>query len=86
MEVRYAKTAARHHISRERISYVVHNAVTVATIFPEGARTERTLHIGPDSQGVMLEVISVEGQRGDTFVIHAMQLRPRYRVLLHPIH
>lgn len=34
----------------------------------------------------MLEVVSVEGQREDVFVIHAMPMRPRYRSLIYPIH
>jgi hypothetical protein len=37
-----------------------------------------TLYIGPDRDGIDLEVGTVEGRSGATLVIHAMTLRPDF--------
>jgi hypothetical protein len=42
---------------------------------------ERTLHLGRDSQGVLLEVVTVPTENG-VLIIHAMPMRPRYQKLL----
>jgi hypothetical protein len=40
---------------------------------------ERLLFLGDDEEGVALEVMAVELQVGGLYVIHAMDLRERYR-------
>jgi hypothetical protein len=36
-------------------------------------------YLGPDSNGVPIEVFGIELGNGDVLVIHAMELRARYR-------
>jgi hypothetical protein len=40
---------------------------------------DRLLYLGADEDGVPLEVMAVELESGDLFVIHAMPLRRKYR-------
>ena len=46
---------------------------------PAGQPDERLLFLGDDADGVALEVMAVELEDGDLYVIHAMDLRDRYR-------
>jgi len=46
---------------------------------PAGQPDERLLFLGDDADGVALEVMAVELEDGDLYVIHAMDLRERYR-------
>ncbi len=46
---------------------------------PAGQTDERMLFLGDDGDGVALEVMAVELEDGDLYVIHAMDLRDRYR-------
>ena len=46
---------------------------------PAGHPDERLLFLGDDGDGVALEVTAVELDDGDLYVIHAMDLRDRYR-------
>ena len=39
---------------------------------------DRIVYLGPDQDGVLLEVVAVEIE-GGLLVIHAMTMRPRYR-------
>ena len=41
---------------------------------------ERLLFLGDDEDGVALEVMAVELQDGELYVIHAMELRDRYQL------
>jgi hypothetical protein len=45
---------------------------------PDGL-DDRLLYLGDDEDGVPLEVMAVELDSGDLFVIHAMPLRHKYR-------
>ncbi len=40
---------------------------------------DRLLYLGDDADGVALEVMAVELETGELFVIHAMPMRQRYR-------
>ncbi len=81
MDVKHLRSATKHRISRAQSAYVVHNA-EVTVVLPTGDHTdERTLHLGADSQGVLLEVITVPTPDG-VLVIHAMLMRKRYRKML----
>jgi hypothetical protein len=40
----------------------------------------RLVCLGDDANGRALEVVAVEGDKGDLIVIHAMALRDKYRV------
>ena len=39
----------------------------------------RVLFLGPDPEGVPLEIVAIETDDGGLVVIHAMRLRRRYR-------
>jgi hypothetical protein len=80
MEIRWARSATRHRISRSQSSYVVE---TTSVVFREPApassplRDDRFVFLGPDQQGALLEVMAVESDRG-LLIIHAMPIRDRY--------
>jgi hypothetical protein len=40
---------------------------------------DRLLYLGDDADGVALEVMVVELETGELFVIHSMPMRQRYR-------
>ena len=46
---------------------------------PEGQLDERLMFLGDDMDGAALEVMAVELEGGDLYVIHATDLRERYR-------
>jgi len=39
----------------------------------------RIVYLGDDDRGRALEVMAVEGEHGELLVIHAMELRDKYR-------
>ncbi|HTZ85538.1 MAG TPA: hypothetical protein VMB05_02625 [Solirubrobacteraceae bacterium] len=41
---------------------------------------DRLIILGDDAEGRELEVMAVEGPRGELIVIHAMELRQKYRI------
>lgn len=43
------------------------------------AMDDRLLYLGDDVDGQELEVMAVEGSKGELVVIHAMELREKYR-------
>jgi hypothetical protein len=80
MEIRWARSATRHRINRERSRHVVETASTIIRQpAPEGSplEDERLVFLGPDQAGEVLEVIAVETDVG-LLVIHAMRMRPKY--------
>ena len=84
MEIRWAKSAGRHRISRARSGHVVGTAETIIReSAPEDSPLEddRIVFLGPDPNGVMLEVVAVEIEQG-LLVIHAMKMRSQYRPFL----
>ena len=46
---------------------------------PANDQDERLLFLGDDESGIPLEVMAVELQDRDRYVIHAMPLRERYQ-------
>ncbi len=82
--VRFARSATRHRISKDRIRYVI---VTYRVRFEEPPpATEsakpgstRIVYLGDDGSGRALEVMAVEGKHCELLVIHAMELRDKYR-------
>lgn len=81
--VRFARSATKHRVSKERIRYVIANC---GLAFEEPAPSssaealdDRLLCLGDDADGKALEVMVVEGSKGELVVIHAMQLRAKYR-------
>jgi hypothetical protein len=84
-QIRWARTATRHRIGRDRSGYVVR---TTAAIFREPAPAgssltdDRLVFLGRDEDGEMLEVMAIEMDTGGLLIIHAMAIRDRYLKLL----
>ena len=72
MPIRFASSASRHRISQARILYVLEHYVWAYDV-GRGV----TLYMGPDRNGIDLEVGAVE-RSGDLYVIHAMKIRPQF--------
>lgn len=82
--VRFARSATRHRVSKDRICYVIANyRVRFQEPPPDTqsarARSTRVVYLGDDDCGRALEVMAVEGKHGELLVIHAMDLRDKYR-------
>ena len=76
-----AESARRHGIRDDQIRYVIEHC---GLVFHQPAPDERLgegrrVYLGDDEHGVALEVVAVENASGDLRVIHAMNLRPKYR-------
>jgi hypothetical protein len=83
VNLRWARAATRHRISRERSRHVIeHCGLRFEQEPPAGdpaGASPRLVFLGDDAEGVALEVMAVELQDGGLLVIHAMPLRDRYR-------
>jgi hypothetical protein len=80
--VRFARAATRHRVSKDRIRYVIVNfKVRFEEPPPAGGRSRaiRIVFLGDDRQGQALEIMAVEGEHKELLVIHAMNLREKYR-------
>jgi hypothetical protein len=80
--VRFARSATRHRISKDRIRYVIANYRVRFEEPPQeglGQRSIRIVYLGDDADGQELEVMAVELEGGGLYVIHAMPLRKKYR-------
>jgi hypothetical protein len=70
----------QHRVARARSAYVIEHCELVFRLSPpEGQLDERLLFLEDDEEGVSLEVMAVELGGGGLYVIHAMDLRKRYR-------
>jgi hypothetical protein len=77
---RFAASASRHGISEDRARYVIEHCAD--PLYPGPAdqgNPARVLFLGPDRNGIPLEVIALELADGDLLVIHAMKLSTKYR-------
>ena len=80
--IRWARSATRHRVARARTAFVIEHCGLVFRVAPpEGQLDERLMFLGDDEDGAALEVMAVELEGGDLYVIHAMDLRERYRRL-----
>jgi hypothetical protein len=80
--VRFARSATKHRISKERIRHVIsHCGLAFEEPAPQASEAgdERLVVLGDDADGKELEVMAVEGPKGELIVIHAMELREKYR-------
>jgi hypothetical protein len=78
----FAHSATKHRISKERIRYVIaHCGLAFEGAAPQAseAADDRLVVLGDDAAGEELEVMAVEGPKGELVVIHAMELREKYR-------
>lgn len=76
MALEIRPSARKRGISDERIEHVVR---TCPMPIEHPNKTGQVILLGPDSNGVPLEVVAFEDDDGNLDVIHAMRLRPSYR-------
>ncbi len=83
IQLKWARSATRHRISRPRSRHVIEHCGGRfrAGKSDDGHRDPRVLFLGDDAGGVALEVVAVETGREAFLVIHAMELRQKYRAL-----
>ena len=83
--ISFARSATKHRISRERSLYVIERCgLQLVTRFRSPTNSnvdERVVFLGDDLERVALEVIAVEQEEDEFMVIHAMNLRNRFREL-----
>ena len=78
MAIRFAAAASRHGIRHERSRHVVSHCTCPLYGF-EPSDVDLVAFLGPDANGVPLEVFGIELDKDDVLVIHAMKLRAQYR-------
>lgn len=82
-EIKFARSATKHRISRQRSLYVVeHCGFQIVERHRNSAnsRVDRWVgFFGDDLEGVALEVMAFERSEEEFVVIHAMNLRKRFR-------
>jgi len=83
VDLKWARAAAKHRISRERSRYVIERCGLRFEQDPPADAPEkaslRLVFLGDDEEGIALEVMAVELEENALLVIHAMPLRDRYR-------
>lgn len=83
MNLRWARAATKHRISRERSLYVIEHCglrfEQEPPIDAPASASLRLVFLGDDAEGMALEVMAVELEDDALLVIHAMPLRDRYR-------
>lgn len=83
--ITFARSATKHRISRERSRYVIDHCglqlVDRAWRRKTSGMEKRVVFIGDDLEGVTLEVIAAEEVEEEFVVIHAMNMRNRFRGL-----
>ena len=81
-KLRFARSATRHRISKDRIRHVIANHFVSFPLSAPAARaagnSTRTVFLGDDAEGVPLEVLTVELDDESALVIHAMRMREKY--------
>jgi hypothetical protein len=83
VNLKWARSATKHRISRERSRYVIEQCglrfkQEPPVDAPVGA-SSRLVFLGDDTGGIALEVMAVELDDENLLVIHAMPLRDRYQ-------
>lgn len=69
-------SARKHRISDARMLHVV---ATCPLPMEHPDATGQIIFLGPDQDGVPLEVVAFEDDLGGLTIIHAMRLRPSYK-------
>jgi hypothetical protein len=82
LDIRWARSATKHRVSRLDGEYVIERCGLIYVQPPPAGpapKVERLVYLGDDPNGRPLEVVAVGLADGDVLVIHAMPLRARYR-------
>ncbi len=83
-EIKFARSATKHRISRERSLYVIEKCglqwVERRWHSSNSGMDRRVGFFGDDLEGVALEVLAVELETEEFMVIHAMNLHDRHRI------
>jgi hypothetical protein len=83
VNLKWARSATKHRISREQSRYVIeHCGLRFKREPPVNAQvgaSSRLVFLGDDTDGIPLEVMAVELDDENLLVIHAMPLRDRYQ-------
>ena len=84
-QITFARSATKHRISRERSLYVIEHCgmpfVDQQWNPWNSDVDQRVVFMGDDLESVALEVVAVEREEDEFTVIHAMNLRNRFRSL-----
>lgn len=78
--VEFTQSARRHKVGRARVQQVLADPVVVVRIEEDHDPRIRLLVLGTDASGRALEVIAIQ-EIGCLLVIHAMDLRQKFRAL-----
>lgn len=81
--IRFARSATKHRISRERSLYVIEQCGFQVIERHRSANSadgpdKRVFFFGDDLEGVRLEVVAAEDEEEEFMVIHAMNLRDKF--------
>ncbi|HEX7279745.1 MAG TPA: hypothetical protein VF255_09000 [Solirubrobacterales bacterium] len=83
--ITFARSATKHRISRERSLYVIeHCGLQWVNRYRRPLHrdvSQRVVFVGDDLEGVALEVVAAEDEEDEFVVIHAMNMRKRFRGL-----
>jgi hypothetical protein len=76
------RSARKHGVADEDIVHAASHALAGYSLEDADDEPRRTLLLGPDRAGNLLELVVLELDDGRRLVIHAMPMRPAYRDLL----
>ena len=84
-QITFARSATKHRISRERSLHVIeHCGIQFVNRYRSPLHSDvsqRVVFLGDDLEGVPLEVVAVQEEEDEFVVIHAMDMRNRFRGL-----
>lgn len=80
MEIHQA--ARKHGIDDDDIRHAAEHALVGYALEQGDGEPRRTLLLGPDRAGNLLEIVVLELDDGTRLAIHAMRMRPSYHDLL----
>ena len=79
--VEFHRSARKHGVSGESVVHALACALVEFDLGDDDSPTRR-LVLGPDLAGNLLEVVVLRFDHDQEMVIHAMAMRPKYRILI----
>ena len=76
------RSARKHGVADDDVVHAASHAVAGYALEDRDDDPRRTLLLGPDRAGNLLDLVVLELDDGRRLVIHAMPMRPAYRELL----